>query len=108
MSTPRPSFGALDGMVVLDLTQMLAGPYATAMLADQGARVIKIEPPGGDNTRRGGPHLPGALTIDEGGYGAYFGSVNRNKDSLVLDLKKPSAKRALLRMVKKADALIEN
>ena len=108
MSTPRPSFGALDGLVVLDLTQMLAGPYATAMLADQGARVIKIEPPGGDNTRRGGPHLPGALTIDERGYGAYFGSVNRNKDSLVLDLKKPSAKRALKRMVKGADALIEN
>ena len=71
--------GALDGLVVLDLTRMLAGPYATMMLADQGARVVKIEPPGGDPTRRTGPHLPGALTIAEGGFGGYFASINRNK-----------------------------
>lgn len=100
--------GALDGLVVLDLSQMLAGPFATMMLADHGATVVKIEPPGGDQTRRGGPHLPGALTIDEGGYGAYFASVNRNKRSLVLDLKLPSARAALLRMVRGADVLIEN
>lgn len=101
-------FGALQGLVVLDLTQMLAGPYATMMLADQGARVIKIEPPGGDNTRRNGPHLEGAKKIDEGGFGGYFGSINRNKQSLVLDLKKPAAKAALLRLVRQADVLVEN
>lgn len=108
MNEDRKPAGALDGLVVLDLTQMLAGPFASMMLADQGARVIKIEPPGGDQTRRGGPHLEGALGIDEGGYGAYFASVNRNKQSLVLDLKKPAARVALLRMVRRADVLIEN
>lgn len=108
MSESRKPAGALDGLVVLDLSQMLAGPFASMMLADQGARVIKIEPPGGDQTRRGGPHLEGALGIDDGGYGAYFASVNRNKQSLVLDLKKPAARAALLRMVRQADVLLEN
>lgn len=100
--------GALDGLVVLDLTQMLAGPYATMMLADQGARVIKIEPPGGDLTRRTGPHLDGASKIGEGGFGSYFASINRNKVSVVLDLKKPAGKAALLRLVAQADVLVEN
>ncbi len=103
-----PPRGALDGLLVLDLTQMLAGPYASMMLADQGARVIKIEPPGGDTTREGGPHLPGALPPREGGFGAYFGSVNRNKESLVLDLKHPAGKATLMRLVQDADVLIEN
>lgn len=79
--------GALEGLRVIDLTMMLAGPFASMMLADQGADVIKVEPPGGDGTRRIGPHLSGALTQAEGGYGAYFASINRNKRSLVLDLK---------------------
>ncbi len=100
--------GALQDLVVLDLTQMLAGPYATMMLADQGARVIKIEPPGGDTTRINGPHLPGARRSDEAGFGAYFASINRNKQSLVLDLKKPAGKAALLRLVAQADVLVEN
>ena len=100
--------GALHGLVVLDLTQMLAGPYASMMLADQGARVIKIEPPGGDMTRRTGPHLAGALTMEQRGYGAYFNSVNRNKESLVLDLKQEAGRRALLRLVLDADVLMEN
>lgn len=105
----RPAaLGALDGLVVLDLTQMLAGPYATMMLADQGARVIKIEPPGGDLTRRNGPHLEGALKIEQGGFGAYFGSINRNKESVVLDLKTPAGKEILLQLVRKADVLVEN
>jgi formyl-CoA transferase len=103
-----PPTGALDGLVVLDLTQMLAGPYASAMLADQGARVIKIEPPGGDPTRSAAPHIEGALPSSEGGFGAYFGSVNRNKQSLVLDLKHPAGKAALLRLVQGADVLVEN
>ncbi|MCW5236336.1 CaiB/BaiF CoA transferase family protein [Verminephrobacter eiseniae] len=100
--------GALDGLVVLDLTRMLAGPYATMMLADQGAHVIKIEPPGGDLTRRNGPHPDGALKIGERGFGGYFASINRNKDSITLDLKKPAGKATLLRLVHKADVLVEN
>lgn len=108
MSAAPALRGALDGLVVLDLTQMLAGPYACMMLADHGARVIKIEPPGGDQTRRGGPHLDGALRIDRGGFGSYFGSINRNKESLVLDLKQPAGREALLRLVRRADVLVEN
>ena len=108
MTSRQPAFGALRGLVVLDLTQMLAGPFATMMLADQGAHVVKIEPPGGDKTRRNGPHLPGALGIEQGGFGAYFASINRNKHSLTLDLKKPEGKAALRRMVGTADVLVEN
>ncbi len=108
MNAAQTPSGALEGLVVLDLSQMLAGPFASMMLADQGARVIKIEPVGGDQTRRGGPFLEGALGIEDGGYGAYFASVNRNKQSLVLDLKKPAARAALLRMAGQADVLIEN
>jgi len=100
--------GALDGLVVLDLTQMLAGPYCSMMLADQGARVIKIEPPGGDNTRRNGPYLDGALRMESGGFGGYFGSINRNKESLVLDLKRLAGRETLLRLVRNADVLVEN
>jgi crotonobetainyl-CoA:carnitine CoA-transferase CaiB-like acyl-CoA transferase len=107
-STAQPSLGALDGLVVLDLTRMLAGPYTCMMLADQGARVIKIEPPGGDSTRRTGPHLPGAVRLENGGFGAYFASINRNKESLVLDLKTAEGRTALLRLVKQADVLVEN
>ena len=83
MSGESGATGALNGLLVLDLTQMLAGPYCSMMLADQGARVIKIEPPGGDNTRRNGPHLDGAVKMESGGFGAYFGSINRNKDCLL-------------------------
>ena len=101
-------FGALQGLKVLDLTQMLAGPYATMLLADQGADVIKIEPPGGDKTRHNGPYLPGALPFKEGGFGAYFGSVNRNKRSIVIDLKSEAGKQQLIRMVQQADVLVEN
>ena len=100
--------GALEGLVVIDLTQMLAGPYSTMMLADQGARVIKVEPPGGENTRRAGPRTEGALGIEQGGFGPYFASVNRNKESIVLDLKTRQGKDALLRLIDQADALVEN
>lgn len=104
----RAAAGALDGMVVIDLTQMLAGPYTTMMLADQGARVIKVEPPGGETTRKAGPHADGALRYEQGGYGAYFASVNRNKESIVLDLKQPSGRAALLRLLDQADVVVEN
>ncbi|MDR2154626.1 MAG: CoA transferase [Burkholderiaceae bacterium] len=108
VSASAPAFGALNGLVVLDLTRMLAGPFATMMLADQGAQVIKIEPPGGDGTRRNGPHPPGARRMEEGGFGAYFASINRNKSSLTLDLKKPQGKAVLRRLVRHADVLVEN
>lgn len=100
--------GALQGLTVVDLTQMLAGPYASMMLADQGARVIKVEPPGGDETRRTGPHLENGLRIEDGGYGSYFASINRGKESIVLDLKQESGKEVLLRLIENADVVIEN
>jgi crotonobetainyl-CoA:carnitine CoA-transferase CaiB-like acyl-CoA transferase len=102
------SGGALDDVVVLDLTQMLAGPFVTMMLADQGARVIKVEPPGGDTTRLFGPFMPGQIGVPEGGYGGYFGSTNRNKRSIVIDLKSEEGREVLKRLVAKADILVEN
>ncbi len=103
-----PRGGALEGIRVLDLTMMLAGPYASMMLADQGADVIKIEPPGGDRTRLIGPHLPGANGSRDGGFGGYFASINRNKRSVVLDLKSASGLAALKQMIAASDILIEN
>lgn len=103
--TPR---GALDGLLVIDLTQVLAGPYASMMLADQGARVIKIEPPKGDQTRHFGPWPKGAEEVDPIGYGAYYASINRGKESLVLDLKQAQGREVLLKLVERADVLIEN
>jgi formyl-CoA transferase len=108
MTSEPAAQGALDGLVVLELTTMLAGPFAGMLLADQGARVIKIEPPGGESTRVVGPHPPGAVTPDEGGYGAYFASINRNKQSLTVDLKSPGGKDVLRRLADGSDVLIEN
>ncbi|GGC65506.1 CaiB/BaiF CoA transferase family protein [Chelatococcus reniformis] len=105
MSTdPSQRFGALDDITVLDLTQMLAGPYGTMMLADHGADVIKIEPFGGDVTRGA------AASPSHGGssLGAYFQSVNRNKRSVCLDLKRPEGRDAFKRLVAGADAVVEN
>lgn len=92
----------LEGLLVVDLTRALAGPYCTLMLADFGARVIKIEVPGsGDDTRGWGPPF-----IE--GESAYFLSINRNKESLTLNLKHPEGKHALRRLVTRADVLVEN
>ena len=107
--TPSPlPKGALDGLVVIDLTTMLAGPFATMLMADHGARVIKVEPPGGESTRLIGPHPPGGTQMADGGFGAYFASTNRNKESVILDLKSEVGKEALRRLVDGADVLIEN
>jgi len=77
--------GALDGVRIVDLTQMLAGPFCTMLLADQGAEVIKVEPLDGDHTRIIGPyHVDDKLKA----FGGYFASVNRNKKSIAIDLKK--------------------
>ena len=99
------SFGALSDIRIVDLTQMLSGPYATMMLADHGADVVKIEAPEGDMVRPVGPYRAGDERKILGGY---FQSINRNKYSVCLDLKKPEGRAALLKMVGNADAVVEN
>ena len=92
----------LDGLTILDFTRVLAGPYCTMQLADLGARVIKIEQPGrGDDTRAWGPPFVG-------GESAYFLSINRNKESVALDLKHSRARGILDALVARADVVVEN
>jgi crotonobetainyl-CoA:carnitine CoA-transferase CaiB-like acyl-CoA transferase len=92
----------LDGLVVADFTRVLSGPYCTMLLGDMGARVVKIEQPGrGDDTRAWGPPFVGSES-------AYFLSVNRNKESLALDLKAPGAARVIGALLDRADVLVEN
>jgi crotonobetainyl-CoA:carnitine CoA-transferase CaiB-like acyl-CoA transferase len=92
----------LDGLTVLDFSRVLAGPYCTMQLGDLGARVIKIEQPGrGDDTRAWGPPFVGRES-------AYFLSVNRNKESLALDLKHPAAPAIVHALLARADVLVEN
>ncbi|MEW9670096.1 CaiB/BaiF CoA transferase family protein [Ammoniphilus sp. 3BR4] len=92
---------ALQGVRVLDLTRVLAGPYASMLLADLGAEVIKIETPfGGDDARGYGPFVNGES--------AYFMSINRNKQSVTLNLKTEEGKEIFLKLVKDADVVIEN
>ena len=92
----------LDGLTVVDLTRVLSGPYCTMLLADMGARVIKVEQPGrGDDTRAWGPPF-----VD--GESAYFLSINRNKESLTLDLKQDGARRVIEALLDRADVLVEN
>lgn len=92
--------GPLQGVRVLDLTSMISGPVATMMLADQGADVIKVEPPGGDLVRHLGPNRAG-LT-------ATFLSANRSKRSIALDLKSTAGMEALLALVGTADVFVQN
>ena len=94
--------GPLDGITVLDLTRVLSGPYCTMLLADMGARVIKVEQPGkGDDTRAWGPPF-----LE--GESAYFLSINRNKESVTVDFKNPDGRALLERLIAKADVLVEN
>src|SRR6187397_2488187 len=99
------SDGPLSDLLVLDLTRALAGPHAAMMLGDMGARVIKIEPPTGDDTRSWGPPFVGPEDARES---TYFLSANRNKESLVLDLKSEADQDVLARLVERADVLMEN
>jgi len=99
---PDQISGPLSGTNVLDLTRVLSGPYCTMMLADMGARVIKVEQPGrGDDTRGWGPPF-------EKGESSYFMSVNRNKESLTLNLKHPEGRTILNNLLDEADILVEN
>lgn len=91
---------ALHGVTILDLTQVLAGPYATMLLADMGATVIKVEPPWGDSMR--------SSALRKEGASVQFEMVNRNKESLVLDLSRPEGAATFRRLVERADVVVEN
>jgi crotonobetainyl-CoA:carnitine CoA-transferase CaiB-like acyl-CoA transferase len=97
--------GPLAGARVLDLTQGLAGPFCTMMLADMGADVVKVEPPTGDPTRAVGPYRD---DDDEHAYGGYFNSVNRNKRGIVLDLRTTEDVATLRQLARSAELLVEN
>jgi crotonobetainyl-CoA:carnitine CoA-transferase CaiB-like acyl-CoA transferase len=105
--------GPLSDVRILDLTQALAGPYGTALLADLGADVVKIEPPSGDLSRPMAPlpkdcAPPGSSRSSDCDYSGYFASINRNKRSIVLDLKKEADRAVFLDLVETADAVVEN
>jgi crotonobetainyl-CoA:carnitine CoA-transferase CaiB-like acyl-CoA transferase len=91
---------ALTGIRVLDFTSMIAGPYAARLMADVGAEVIKIEPPGGEDMRQRAPL--------RGGHSTYFGQLNAGKKSVALDMKNPAAIALIKRMVDQADVVLEN
>src|SRR5262245_46782846 len=94
---PRP----LAGVVVVDLTRILAGPYCTLVLSTLGARVIKVErPPAGDDARTIGPFV--------GGKSLYFASLNHGKESIALDLRNPAERTVFDRLLGAADVLVEN
>ena len=105
--------GPLQDITIIDCTMALAGPFGTALLADLGADIIKIEPPFGDGSRSSPPHPKDYANVrsqESAGvdYGGYFASINRNKRSVVLDFKKDEDKAALLDLCESADAILEN
>ena len=105
--------GPLKDITIIDCTMALAGPFGTALLADLGANVIKVEPPAGDGSRSlpplppdySNPGAPEPAGVD---YGAYFASINRNKRGIVLDLKQEGDREILLQLCERADAIVEN
>ncbi len=104
MDQPGPGTpaGVLAGLRVADFSRILAGPYATMMLADFGADVIKVESPAGDDTRSWRP------PVDEAGESTYFASVNRNKRSVVCDLTTEAGRATASRIARTADVVVEN
>ncbi|MGQ0502018.1 MAG: CaiB/BaiF CoA transferase family protein [Panacagrimonas sp.] len=100
-SAASPGAGALAGLKVVDLSRVLGGPYCTQILSDHGASVVKVEPPGGDETRMWGPPFVGDMA-------SYFLGVNRNKRDLVLDLSRPDGREVVFRLLEHADVLVEN
>jgi crotonobetainyl-CoA:carnitine CoA-transferase CaiB-like acyl-CoA transferase len=101
MQQPPSRSGPLAGIRVIDVTSVVLGPTATQILGDLGADVIKIEPREGDSLRHIGPRADRAM-------GSYFGALNRNKRSIVLDLKRPAAQETVLRLVGTADVFVHN
>ncbi len=96
----------LEGVVILDLTHMLSGPYGTMLLTDLGARTIKVEPPGaGEGTRR---LLATDPDYSKSGMGAYFLTLNRGKESVCIDLKSTEGREVFLDLVRKADVVFDN
>jgi len=101
MTQSSKASGPLEGILVIDLSRILAGPYCTLLMAEMGARVIKVEPPkGGDDARAYGPFVNGKST--------YFASVNRGKESIALDLKNDEHKKIFGKLLEKADVVVEN
>jgi glutaryl-CoA transferase len=98
---PQANEGALTGLRVLDLTRILAGPLCTMMLGDMGADVIKVEPPGGDDTRAWGPPF-----VE--GEAAYFLGLNRNKRSMTLNMACKPGQAVLAGLIRRSDVLVEN
>ncbi|MGD9941956.1 MAG: CaiB/BaiF CoA transferase family protein [Burkholderiaceae bacterium] len=107
MNESSEAGGALAGLKIVDLSRVLAGPLCSMILGDHGARVIKVEPPQGDDTRRWGPPF---RESDAGGRGdaSYYLGLNRNKDAMALDLGCAAGRDVLLRLLADADVLIEN
>ena len=101
MTNPTTQPGPLSGLKVIDLTRVYAGPLCTQTLGDQGADVIKVEPPSGDETRNWG-------TVQHGDRSSYFDGLNRNKRSVGLDLSKPSGRAVLFDLLANADVLVDN
>src|SRR4029450_13820978 len=99
-ASAKASSGALAGVKIVDLTRVLGGPFATQLLADHGADVIKLEPPMGDEVRDWGPPF-------HDGDASYYIGINRNKRSIGLDLAQPTGREVLLRLLESSDALIE-
>jgi formyl-CoA transferase/CoA:oxalate CoA-transferase len=95
----------LEGIIILDCSRVLAGPHATMLLADLGADVLKLEPPGGDETRAWGPPFWGDPAE---GRSAYFAAVNRNKRSLVVDLRTDAGREVFDRLASRVDLLVHN
>jgi formyl-CoA transferase len=104
--TMTQNSGALAGVKVVDLSRVLAGPYATQILGDHGAEVIKVEPPLGDETREWGP--PFRDDGPERGPSAYYTNINRNKRGIALDLTKAEARAVVFKLLEDADVLVEN
>lgn len=101
MSDKNTKNGALSGIKIVDLTRVLSGPYATQILADHGAEVLKVEPPLGDEVRDWGPPF-------YEGDASYFIGLNRNKRSIGIDLRKPEGRVILMRLLEDADIVFEN
>jgi crotonobetainyl-CoA:carnitine CoA-transferase CaiB-like acyl-CoA transferase len=113
MPTTNTRRGPLEDLTVIDCTRALAGPFGAGLLADLGARVVKIEPPAGDGYRNIPPFLADHAGVHEDrsagtDFGAPFASVNRNKRSVCLDLKREADKDVLLELCDRADVIVEN